>query len=534
MLSTTRRGFLAGTGGMFAAGLASASVAQTAEARARAPRNIVLILADDLGVSEIGPYGQRIIATPNLDRMAAQGVRFRNAFAGSSLCAPSRCALLTGLHTGHGTVRENPEGGPQHALNPGDLTFAEVARLAGYRTALIGKWGFGPEQPDQDSHPNVRGYDEFYGYITHVHAHQYWPTYLWHNREMVAFDGATYSPDFLRDRAVRFIRESAKDGKPFLLQFATILPHSPSEIPGDAGQYADAPWTKPNRRHAAQVTRLDAHVGDILRTLREAGVADDTIVIFTADNGPHHEKGVDPNIFNSNGPYRGVKRQLYDGGIRVPMIAYNPSFSPKVVDDPVALWDVLPTVADVAGLPVPAHIDGRSFLGALTGGRYAGHPYLVWNRPKKMQAIRRGHWKLIRFHPNIAGAGPEGRNELYDLRSDRGERHNVAERHPNLVAELNELLDGAIGPDPRIPYGLSAREEGDGVVVSLANGSAGPWTKVRLYLDDDDAKSVGQERLVKAESFVATFPKKGRVAHARFVVNGEEIHFRTKVQKAPH
>lgn len=533
MLSTTRRGFLAGTGGVLAAGLASAGTAQPAEARARAPRNIVLILADDLGGCEIGPYGQRIIATPVLDRMAAQGVRFANAFAGSSLCAPSRCSLLTGLHTGHGTVRENPEGGPQRALNPGDLTFAEVARLAGYRTALIGKWGFGPEQPDQDSHPNVRGYDEFYGYITHAHAHQYWPTYLWHNREMVAFDGATYSPDFLRDRAVKFIKESAKDGKPFLLHFSTILPHSPSEIPGDAGRYADEPWTKANRRHAAQVTRLDSHVGDILDALRHAGVADDTVVLFTSDNGPHHEKGVDPNIFNSNGPYRGVKRQLYDGGIRIPMIAWNPGFTPKVVHEPVALWDVLPTVADIAGVPKPAGLDGRSIRGLLTGDDYAGHDFLIWNRPRKMQAIRRGHWKLIRFDPNIAGAGPEGRIELYDLRSDRGERHNVAHRHPNLVEELLELLDGSIGADPRTPYGLTAREEAGGVVVSLANGSTGPWRKVRLYLGTADDKGVGQELLSKGESFVATFPGKAKVAHARFTVNGEEVHFRIKVQPVP-
>ncbi len=169
-----------------------------------------------------------------------------------------------------------------------------------------------------------------------------------------------------------------------------------------------------------------------------------------------------------------------------------PRFTPKVVDDHVALWDILPTVADIAGVPRPAGIDGRSIRGLLTGDDYAGHDFLVWNRPKKMQAIRRGHWKLIRFNPNIAGAGPEGRIELYDLRGDRGERHNVAGRHPNLVEELLELLDGSIGTDPRLPPGLSAREEAGGVVVSLANGSTGPWRKVRLYLGEADDKGVGQ------------------------------------------
>ncbi|WP_344056666.1 arylsulfatase, partial [Sphaerisporangium rubeum] len=481
MPPTTRRGFFAGTGGLLAAGLATASAAEPAAAAARGPLNFVLILADDLGWGEIGCYGQRKIVTPNIDRLAARGVRFTDAYAGSSLCAPSRCALMTGLHSGHGTVRENPEGGPQRSLGAADLTFAEIARLAGYRTACIGKWGFGPEEPGQVSHPNARGFDEFFGYITHAHAHQYWPAYLWHNQEKVTFGRAQYAPDVLRDRAVEFIEESA--GHPFLLHFATNLPHSPSEIPGDAGRYAHEPWTRSNRRHAAQVTRMDAHVADIVRALEEAGVADRTVVLFTADNGPHHEKGVTPEVFNSNGPFRGVKRQLYEGGIRVPMVAWAPFLSPKVVHDPVALWDILPTVAEIARVPVPAGLDGRSFLGLLTGGNHKRHDHLVWNRPRKMQAVRRGHWKMIRFAPEIAGAGPEGRVELYDLRDDRGERHDVSVTHPDRVIELNDLLDASIGPDPRLPYGLTAYEEGAEVEVTLMNGSARPWRDVRLSLD---------------------------------------------------
>jgi arylsulfatase A-like enzyme len=531
----TRRGFLTGTGGLLAAGLASASAAEPAVASSRTPLNIVIILADDLGWGEIGCYGQRKIVTPNLDRLAADGVRFTDAYAGSSLCAPSRCTLLTGLHTGHGTVRENPEGGPQFSLGPADLTFAELAQMAGYRTACIGKWGFGPELPGQDSHPNARGFDEFFGYLTHAHAHQYWPSYLWHNQEKITFDGASYAPDLLRDQAVSFIHESA--GRPFLLHFATNLPHSPSEVPGTSGRYAHEPWTRPNRRHAAQVTRLDSHAGDIVRALHDAGVADSTLVIFTADNGPHHEKGVTPELFNSNGPFRGVKRQLYEGGIRIPMIAWSPSLTPGVVREPVALWDILPTVADLVRVPIPADRDGKSFRGLLTGAPYLGHEFLLWNRPRKMQAIRRGRWKLIRFAPVIAGAGPEGRTELYDLRHDPAERHDVAATHPNLVADLTALLDASIGPDPRLPYGLQAHEESGQVLVTLHNGSATPWRNVRLTLAAPGSTRTGgrTNTLPPGESLTATFtltkdPDKGPLsARSRFTVTGKTVRLRVKI-----
>ncbi|MFC6081383.1 sulfatase-like hydrolase/transferase [Sphaerisporangium aureirubrum] len=534
MPPTTRRGFLAGTGSLLAAGLTSAATAEGAAAAGRGPRNFVLILADDLGWGEIGCYGQRKIVTPHLDRLAAEGVRFTGAYAGSSLCAPSRCALMTGLHTGHGTVRENPEGGPQRSLSAADVTFGELARLAGYRTACIGKWGFGPEQPSQDSHPNARGFDEFFGYITHAHAHQYWPSYLWHNGEKVAIGEGTYAPDLLRDRAVSFIEKSAD--RPFLLHFATNLPHAPSQIPGSSGRYEDEPWSRANRRHAAQVTRMDSHVGDILQALHEAGVADSTVVLFAADNGPHHEKGVTPETFNSNGPFRGVKRQLYEGGIRVPMIAWSPSFAPKVVHEPVALWDVLPTVADFVEVPVPEGTDGKSFRGLLTGGRYTGHEFLLWNRPRKMQAIRRGHWKMIRFAPHIAGAGPEGRVELYDLRDDRGERKNLAASRPGLVAELNELLDGAIGPDPRRPYGLEVTQETGEVVVTLLNGSTTPWRDVRLSLHAPGGRTVRTREhadvLEPGDFLTETFAVAGdtarHIGRARFTVDGRAVAFRAR------
>ncbi|MGN9842890.1 arylsulfatase [Nonomuraea sp. H19] len=474
----SRRALFAGTLASFAMPAAAATGAS--DGLPSRP-NIVVILADDLGWGEIGSQGQRLISTPNLDRLAAEGVRFETAYSGAPLCAPSRSALLTGLHAGHGTVRENPEGGPQRSLTDADLTFAELLQLSGYRTACIGKWGFGPELPGQASHPNARGFEEFFGYIGHAHAHQYFPQYLWHNGTKVQLGGRSYAPHLFRRRAVDFIQESGDD--PFLLYFASTLPHAPSVIPGDAGPYEDRPWSGPNRRHAAQVARLDADVAALVRALRGAGVARRTLVLFTSDNGPHSEKGVTPELFNSNGPFRGDKREVYEGGIRVPLIAWSPALRPRVVKQPVASWDVLPTLADLAEVPVPGNLDGLSLRGLLTGASAPKHDHLVWNRPRKAQAIRRGRWKAVRFAPNISGAGPEGRIELYDLATDPGERLDLAAARPELADELLATLDESIGPDPRLPYGLRTEITGNEVVVTLHNGSAVPWRGVRLGLD---------------------------------------------------
>lgn len=494
-VSPSRRAFLAGAGGLLTTGLVGtggAAAAKASSTRLPDQPNFVIILADDLGWGEVGCYGQKKIKTPNLDRLAAEGIRFTNAYSGAPLCAPSRAALLTGLHNGHSTVRENPEGGPQGSLVSADLTFGELLELAGYRTACIGKWGFGPEVPGQPSFPLKRGFDEFFGYINHRHAHNYWPDYLWDGNQKVHLGGRFYAPNLFLDRAKRFIRSSAKAGRPFLLYFPTNLPHAPSEVPGDAGRYKNKPWTRANRRHAAQVTLLDDYVARLVETLHAAGVAHNTIVLFTSDNGPHREKGVTPWLFDSNGPLRADKRDMYEGGIRVPLIVWSPSLprSGAVVDEPVAGWDLLPTLADLAGVPIPDRLDGRSFRGLLTGSSYTPHDYLFWNRPRKAQAIRRGDWKAIRFAPNIAGAGPEGRFELYNLATDLGERNNVAADHPDLVAELDALMDSSVGFDPRVPYGLRVKTDRrvvlgapHEVTVTLINGSKEPWRDVRIRLD---------------------------------------------------
>jgi len=489
--SPSRRALLAGTGGLLTTSVLGGAPANASARALKDKPNFVIILADDLGWGEVGCYGQKKIVTPNIDRLAAEGLRFTCGYAGAPLCAPSRATLLTGLHTGHSTVRENPEGGEQLSFKASDLTFGGLLKLVGYRTACIGKWGFGPERPFQASHPNTRGFSEFFGFIGHRHAHQYWPGYLWHNRDTIALNGTEYAPGLFLDRAKKFIRDAAKADEPFLLYYPTTLPHSPSEVPGDAGRYQDKPWTRSNRRHAAQVTLLDKQVGELVRTLRNAGVADNTIVLFAGDNGPHREKGVTPRLFNSNGPYRADKREVYEGGIRVPFIAWSPGLPRQsaVIDEPVAFWDVLPTLADFADVPRPANIDGISFRGLLTGSGFKGHDHLFWNRPKKVQAVRRGEWKAVRWMPNIAGAGPEGRLELYNLDKDRSEKKDLAAERPELAAELSELMDASIGPDPRTPYGMGMEGELTApsggrheVIVNLHNGSEVPWRNLRVTL----------------------------------------------------
>ncbi len=555
----SRRAFMAAAGGLLTTAAVGGAVAGTAEsaafaaARAEAGTgrrpNFVIVLADDLGWGELGCYGQAKIRTPNLDRLAAEGLRFTDAYAGAPVCAPSRASLLTGLDTGHSTVQENPRHHPQHSLTSADVTFGSLLKLAGYRTACIGKWGFGPEQPHQASHPNSRGFDEFFGYITHKHAHQYWPEYLWHNHGKVRLDGTKYAPDLFADHAKTFIEAAARAGEPFLLYLSTTLPHAPSAVPGDAGRYRDEPWSRADRRHAAQVTRLDDHVGQIMHTLREAGVADSTMVLFAGDNGPHHEKGVHPRLFKASGPYRGGKRELYEGGIRVPMIAWGPGLleSSRVVREPVAFWDVLPTLADMAGVPVPDRLDGRSLRTLLTGGHFKGHDLLFWNYPGKAQAVRRGHWKCIRFTPHSGGVPTGTRFELYDLAVDPGEKRDLAAAYPQIVTELDGLMTISVGPDERRPYGMkltgASRMAGGRsypLEVTLSNGSATTWRNVRVRLRTPKGWWVhgpaprltlrpGMSAVV---TFTVTPPRSARHDHtlectARFAAHGRDVRFTT-------
>lgn len=434
---------------------ALASANGSAAERPKRP-NIILILADDLGYGDIGCYGQTRVQTPHLDRLAAGGIRFTSAYAGSTVCAPSRCALMTGYHCGHARVRGNS----LIPLADEDLTIAELLKSQGYATAAIGKWGLG--EPETTGLPNRQGFDQWFGYLNQVHAHNYYPDFLWRNetrfplpgnivRDGVASVKSVYTPDLLTQVALDFI-EVEREG-PFFLYFPIIIPHANNEagndgmeVPSDA-PYSREDWPTPEKNHAAMVTRLDDYVGRIMAKLAELGLEEQTLVLFSSDNGPHREGGFDPDFFSSAGPFRGIKRDLYEGGIRVPLIANWPGrIRPNRESDlPVALWDLLPTIAEFVGQSAPADSDGMSLAPDLTGTdattrtkRPAGHEYLYWEFHERgfQQAARRENWKAVR--PQL-GAGLE----IFDLASDPGETRDLSAKREDLVKEFEKYFAGA-------------------------------------------------------------------------------------------
>jgi arylsulfatase A-like enzyme len=448
-----------------AAGVAilSAVLFSTAAAAADAPRrpNVVLILADDLGWGDLGCYGQSKIKTPNLDRLAADGVRFTQAYAGSTVCAPSRCALMTGLHTGHCRVRGNGGGGGPRAnvpLAPDDVCVAELLKKAGYTTALVGKWGLGEE--GSTGLPTRKGFDHFFGYLNQYHAHNYYPDFLWRGEAKVPLDNPqskvenvaekfnVYAPDLFLADALRFLDDNKS--RPFFLYFATTVPHANNEktratgegneVPSDA-PYGAETWPPAEKNKAAMITRLDADVGRLLAKVRDLGLEKDTVVIFTSDNGPHQEGGNKVEFFASAGPHRGFKRSLTDGGIRVPaVVRWTGTTKPGTVSDHVwAFWDFLPTACDLAGVEPPRGLDGLSFLPAVTGrSEPKRHEFLYWefHEGGTRQAVRHGDWKAIR-------AAPGAPLQLYDVLKDPGERKDVAADNPAVVARVEAYLKTA-------------------------------------------------------------------------------------------
>jgi arylsulfatase A-like enzyme len=426
--------------------------------------SIIFILADDLGYGDLHSYGQAKIKTPNLDRLAAEGMSFTSFYAGSTVCAPSRCALMTGLHTGHAIIRGNAT----LPLRPQDQTVAEVLKQAGYRTALIGKWGLG--NPSTTGVPQKKGFDEFFGYLDQVHAHNYYPDYLWRydpptdakpgydgRVEFTANQGGgkgVYVNDLFTSAALNFVRlnkpEPLNNYRPFFLYLSYTIPHANNEegqrtgngmeVPSDA-PYSDQPWPAVERNKAAMITRLDGYVGQLLDKLRELRIEESTIIFFSSDNGPHKEGGVDPKFFQSSGPLRGIKRDLYEGGIRVPLIVRWPGkIKPGAINgQPWTFWDFLPTAAEMADAKLPPKLDGISMLPALLGkGQTNGHDFLYWEFHERgfQQAVRMGDWKAVRPQ---AGASLE----LYNLSTDLGEKHNVAEQNPEAVARIEEYLKTA-------------------------------------------------------------------------------------------
>lgn len=452
-----RRHFIKSAAAMLAVP-AIRSMAAAEEGRAYERPNIIFIMADDLGYADLGCYGQKRIRTPNIDRLAAEGMRFTECYAGAPICAPSRCVLMTGLHTGHATVRGNhgqnapPHDGEENRipLTSDDVTVATVLKRAGYATGITGKWGLG--EPGSTGLPNDHGFDEWLGYLNQNHAADYYTDYLWRNKERQTIDGnlngerTVYSADLFSEFSLDFIREN--QANPFFLYVATTIPHKTLEVP-DLGAYADEPWPEEAKVFAAMVTRLDTHVGQIMDLLKELDLERNTIVFFTSDNGS--AKGWD-GIFDSCGPLRDKKFTLYEGGIRCPMIVRWPDKIPAgAVSE--AVWyfaDFLPTAANLAGASAPKPVDGIDVTAALLDNiRDLPDRFFYWELPQGdtqplRQAVRWRDWKAVRH-------GPEAELELYDLRNDVGEERNVSGGHPEVVARIQDFLKTARTPSPYWP-----------------------------------------------------------------------------------
>lgn len=426
----------------------------------KAPRpNIVLFLADDLGIGDVGCYGQKQIPTPNIDKLAAEGMRFTDYYAGSTVCAPSRCVLMTGRHGGHAYIRGNSK----LSLRPGDATVAEILGKAGYLCGMFGKWGLGQE--NSPGMPTVQGFDRFYGYLDQHHAHNYYPAFLIDDRRRVklknvvpgpglygsgvATEKVEYSHNLIFAEAMKFVEDHHKER--FFLFLPVTLPHANNEgkkagmeVP-DLGSFQDKDWPENEKAFAAMVSRMDRDLGTLMQRLKDLGIDEETIVLFSSDNGPHAEGGHDPNFFDSNGPYRGIKRALYEGGIRVPLIARWPGRIPagSATDETTAMLDLLPTLVALAEgtLPADRKFDGHDITPLLLGTADARslHEPFYYFRGFALEAVRSGHWKL---HLKSG--------ELYDLQADIGEQTNVAAANAELVTRLRALaakMDGDLGVD---------------------------------------------------------------------------------------
>lgn len=447
-------------------------VPPVSSAQTNTPPNIILIMADDLGYGDVGAYGQTKIRTPNLDRMAREGVRFTQFYAGNTVCAPSRDALMTGRHTGHTFVRGNVGWARGDAPLPdADVTIAEALDPAGYTSGVFGKWSLGLY--NTTGAPHRQGFDAFLGYEDQTEAHFYYVDQLQTIRDgetvNLPVDSTAYSHDLIVNAALDFVR--THQDNPFFVYLPVTIPHAELIVPESSlqeylnedgtsvfvpesqfpGNRQYPPLDKPRAIYAAMVTHLDRSVGQVLDLIRELELEGETLVLFTSDNGPHTEGGLeDPEFFDSNGPLRGHKRDFYEGGIRVPMVAWGPGIVPEgtTSDHVWAAWDLLPTLTDLAGVSAPSGIDGRSMAPLLTGsGTAPEHDYLYWelfrgDQQAFTQAIRRGDWKALRIFSEDGSSA----TELYNLADDLGETRNLAAEHPDRVAELEALMTEAHEP----------------------------------------------------------------------------------------
>ncbi|MCX6335426.1 MAG: arylsulfatase [Bacteroidia bacterium] len=449
--------------------------------------NVVFILADDLGYGDLSCFGQQKFSTPNIDRIAQQGMLFRQHYTGCTVSAPSRSCLMTGLHTGHTPIRGNkgwePEG--QWPLPAASLTLPEMLKTQGYVTGAFGKWGLG--YIDTEGDPNSQGFDEFFGYNCQSLAHNYYPDHLWHNKQKILLHEndsgktGTYSADVIHKAALDFM-EKNKD-RPFFLFYPTTIPHAEliakdeymkmfrgkfdpeKSFRGvDNGpNFRLGPYCSQSEVHAAfaaMVKELDDYVGEILLKLTELGLDKNTIVIFASDNGPHQEGGGDPDYFDSNGPLRGYKRDMYEGGIRTPLLVMWPGKikAGSTSDHVSAFWDIMPTLAEIAGLKTPENIDGTSFLPTLLGKKkQSEHEFLYWEFHEQggKVAVRMGDWKAVKLNIDKT---PQGVTELYDLKSDICETTDVAFQHPDIVNRIEEIMKEAHSTSEIFPFSYEQKK----------------------------------------------------------------------------
>lgn len=422
--------------------------------------NIIYIMCDDLGYGQLGCYGQTMIRTPHLDAMAKAGMRFTDHYAGTAVCAPSRCALMTGKHVGHAYIRGNMEARPsgQKPIPASEITVAERLKEAGYATACIGKWGLGPVGSSGD--PNRQGFDYFYGFNCQRRAHHHYQEWLWKNDRKVdlngPYKGKGYTQYHFTSEALKFISDNKE--KPFFLYLAYTIPHTALEIPEEDAcyqMYLEKDWPKAQKKHAAMISRVDKDVGTLLEHLKRLGLDRRTLVVFTSDNGPHSEGGAKPGFFKDSGQLRGVKRDMYEGGTRVPFLTYWPgTISPGGESDHVfAHWDLMATACELAGLDLHPGTDSLSYVPTLLGqeAKQEKHDYVYFelHHPNR-RALRSGSWVLVQQY--ASDDSPDiNEVELYHLGKDPGQQWNVASQFPEKLSELKKMMAGAATPSALFP-----------------------------------------------------------------------------------
>jgi len=470
---------------LLAGGAALAASCSSSEKPVQKLPNVVFVLADDLGWGDVSCYGQERFSTPNIDALAASGIRFTQCYSGTTVSAPSRSCLVTGTHSGHTAIRGNRELDPegQFPLPEGARTLFHDFQEAGYATGAFGKWGLGFVGSTGD--PQAQGVDQFYGFNCQLLAHSYYPDHLWENDTRIdlpenrnddSYGTGSYAPDLIHAKALEFLDKAAGDGSPFFLWYPTTIPHAELIVPEDSlvqslrGRYPEKPFNGarpgdpyflkgayvaqeyPRATFAAMVTRLDHYVGELVQRLKDLGLYENTLIIFSSDNGPHLEGGADPDFFDSNGPWRGYKRDVYEGGIRVPLIVSWPGHVDPGTETGFmcSFWDLMPTFRELTGSASPEGMDGVSLLPLLTGeGRQKEHDYLYFEFQELggRQAVRQGPWKLV--HMNIRSENPV--LELYNLDEDPGETTDLSAAEPEKVAALKALMDEAHIPNPDFP-----------------------------------------------------------------------------------